>query len=193
MKKLSVVVIAILALAGSLTAYSSLIPKVPVESDTDDLIVSDVTELTSSLSSSEKTMADELTEAPGTDADSMSSSNTSLSSLSSSTVAVEQKPSQKTAYLAYADGIIGNGETSLLFFHASWCPSCKQSDNDLKALYNAGTPTFNTYRVDYDASLDLRKRYGVVQQHTFVLIDGKGTALQTLLSATSEELTRLLR
>lgn len=197
MQKLSVIVIAIVALVGSLTMYSSLIPTVPIAPETDDLVVSDIlegaTESTTSLSStSETTVVETLAETPDTDGDRMSSSTASLSASSAGSTITGRKTSGKTAYLAYTDGVIGNGEPSLLFFHASWCPSCKQSDKDLKALYNAGTPKLNTYRVDYDSSLDLRKRYDVVQQHSFVLIDGKGTALKTLLGTTSEELATVL-
>jgi len=96
------------------------------------------------------------------------------------------------AYLAYSDGVIGNGKTSVLFFHASWCPSCRQGDKDLAGIYGKGNAKVNTYKVDYDTSTELKQRYGVTYQHTFVLIDGQGKALKTLQGASAAELAALI-
>ena len=67
---------------------------------------------------------------------------------------------------AYEDG------NTVLFFYAAWCPDCQAADASLK---EAGVPDeINVVKIDYDAANDLRKKYGVTQQHTFVLIGADG-------------------
>lgn len=96
------------------------------------------------------------------------------------------------SYLAFSDGVIGNGQTSVLFFHASWCPSCRQGDKDLASIYGKGTAKISTYKVDYDSETALKQQYGVTYQHTFVLIDGKGNAIKTMQGATAAQLAELV-
>jgi thiol-disulfide isomerase/thioredoxin len=60
----------------------------------------------------------------------------------------------------------------VLFFNASWCPTCRATT---KALNESGVPAgITVLSVDYDANVDLRKQYGVTQQHTFVQVDAGG-------------------
>lgn len=84
----------------------------------------------------------------------------------------------------YVTGIIDaqlqDGATKVLFFHAGWCPYCKAHDQALQGWYAAGNVALSTHKIDFDSSLELRGRYGVVQQDTFVLVDGSGTKLQEL-------------
>jgi thiol-disulfide isomerase/thioredoxin len=105
----------------------------------------------------------------------------------------EEDAMTKGAYLAYSDGVIGNGKTSVLFFHAAWCPACRQGDKDLAGIYGAGTAGINTYKVDYDTATALKSKYGVTSQHTFVLIDGTGKALKTMVGATASQLSELVK
>ncbi len=97
------------------------------------------------------------------------------------------------AYAPYHEGLIGNGQKAVLFFHAKWCPSCREADIELKSMYAAGSANIPTYKVDYDTEKALEKKYAVTYQHTFVLIDGKGAAVKTLLGATKEQLAALLK
>ncbi len=69
---------------------------------------------------------------------------------------------------AYADTNV------VLFFHAGWCPNCRATEENLNADL-AGIPSDLTIvKVDYDNSDELRERYGVTTQHTFVQIDANG-------------------
>lgn len=96
-------------------------------------------------------------------------------------------------YMAYADDVLMDGETKLLFFHASWCPSCKKANTDLEAMYSGSTaPMKSTYKVDYDTSAELKAKYGVTSQHTFVLVDGQGNELKKMNGHTVEGLQELL-
>ncbi len=67
------------------------------------------------------------------------------------------------------------GSTVVYFFHASWCPSCRATD---AAIGESGIPDgLTVVKVDYDDATELRQRYGVTQQHTFVQVDDSGAEL----------------
>lgn len=65
----------------------------------------------------------------------------------------------------------------VLFFKASWCPSCKAVDADIKANLSSIPEGTHILEVDYDKSVDLKKKYGVTYQHTFVQVDTTGAQL----------------
>jgi thiol-disulfide isomerase/thioredoxin len=68
--------------------------------------------------------------------------------------------------------------TVVLFFHASWCPTCKALDADIKAHLDAIPGSLTILDVDYDTAADLKKKYGVTMQHTFVEVDAQGNLLK---------------
>lgn len=70
-----------------------------------------------------------------------------------------------------------NGKV-VLFFKASWCPTCKAVDADILAHLNAIPSGAHILIVDYDTSSDLKKKYGVTYQHTFVQVDAEGAMLK---------------
>ncbi len=80
----------------------------------------------------------------------------------------------------------------ILFFKASWCPTCQAVDKDI--LAHLGNIPGKTYilKVDYDTSAELKKKYGVTYQHTFVQVDTNGTMIKkwsgspTLAALTAE-------
>ena len=73
----------------------------------------------------------------------------------------------------------------VLFFNASWCPTCKATVESLDA---DGVPAgLTVVSVDYDAANDLRKQYGVTVQHTFVQVDQQGNQLAKFSGAPSGE------
>lgn len=65
----------------------------------------------------------------------------------------------------------------VLFFNAAWCSTCKKARENIEADL-AGIPTDLTIvNVDFDDADDLRRKYGVTLQHTFVQIDPAGNEL----------------
>ncbi len=58
---------------------------------------------------------------------------------------------------------------AVLFFHASWCPTCRGLDGKLKGSKLPDGLTI--LKVDYDSSSALKKKYGVRYQHTLVQVD----------------------
>lgn len=86
-------------------------------------------------------------------------------------------PSSPGRFIEYSSDALSAPEysTTILFFYAGWCPECRGFE---KAI-NAGTIPTSTQilRVDYDNSSDLKQKYGVTIQSTFVRIKSDG-ALQ---------------
>ena len=67
------------------------------------------------------------------------------------------------------------GTKVVYFFHASWCPTCRATE---KAIEEDGIPAgLTVVKVDFDSETDLRKTYGITQQHTFVQVDPDGEEL----------------
>ena len=83
--------------------------------------------------------------------------------------------------------MLAETKPTVLFFNASWCPSCKSAMKDFEA--NTGDFTnINLVLVDYDHSADLQKKYGVTYQHTFVQIAPDGESLVKWNGGGTEEL-----
>ena len=85
----------------------------------------------------------------------------------------------KGSYEAYSPEKISWAEHGkvVLFFNASWCPTCRGLDAELKAqMANIPDGTF-IFSVDYDKSADLKQKYGVTTQHTLVQVDAKGNLI----------------
>ena len=65
----------------------------------------------------------------------------------------------------------------VLFFNAAWCSTCKQARENIQAESAALPLDLTIVDVDFENSDDLRKKYGVTLQHTFVQIDSAGNEL----------------
>ena len=66
----------------------------------------------------------------------------------------------------------------VLFFRASWCPTCIAVDTDIKANLSKIPSNLSILDVNYDDSTALKQKYGVTYQHTFVQVDKNGTLLK---------------
>lgn len=62
----------------------------------------------------------------------------------------------------------------VLFFRASWCPTCRAVEADIQKNKNAIPAGLSILDVNYDTSTALRQQYGVTYQHTFVQVDENG-------------------
>lgn len=88
--------------------------------------------------------------------------------------------SDKGSYVAYSPEKISwakDGGKVVLFFHASWCPTCKALDSDLKAHLSDIPAGVTILDVDYDKSTELKQKYGVTTQHTLVQVDASGNLI----------------
>ena len=67
---------------------------------------------------------------------------------------------------------MGGGKTTLLFFHAPWCPVCKAQEPKVKAHLNGAHKNVVAFKVDYDSNMALRKELEVDKQSTLILYHG---------------------
>jgi len=69
-----------------------------------------------------------------------------------------------------------NSGDVVLFFSASWCPACREADANFKT--GSIPSNLKILKVDYDTSAELKKKYGVTYQHTFVQVDANGNLIK---------------
>lgn len=84
-------------------------------------------------------------------------------------------------YVDYSSEVFASTSGNrVLFFHAPWCPQCKQLDSSIKS----GTvPSGMTiFKVDYDSNQKLRQQYGVTLQTTLVLVDQSGKEIKKFVA-----------
>lgn len=86
----------------------------------------------------------------------------------------------KGSYEAYSSEKMARAETGdvVLFFHASWCPSCRGLNSDIEANMSSIPEGVSILKVDYDKETDLKKKYGVTYQHTLVQVDKDGNLIK---------------
>jgi thiol-disulfide isomerase/thioredoxin len=83
---------------------------------------------------------------------------------------------QYTLYDASKVAFAKDGKV-VLFFRASWCPTCRSLDGDIKANLSQIPQNILILDVDYHKSTDLKKQYGVTYQHTLVQVDASGNMI----------------
>ena len=64
------------------------------------------------------------------------------------------------------------GKTTLVFFHAPWCPVCKAQEPKVLAHLNGDHKDIVAFKVDYDTNAGLRKEMKVDKQSTLILYRG---------------------
>lgn len=85
-------------------------------------------------------------------------------------------------YAEYSKSVLDSASSNrrVLFFYASWCPTCKPADANFTQNENKIPDDVTLIRVNYkdpetdEEEKDLAKRYGITYQHTFVQIDRAG-------------------
>ena len=133
------------------------------------LLVSVILSLTLSVWAQDGTMmkADNLSPADGSmmKAEPMDASAYSLKGLGSQVVGFTSEMAAQNLAMK---------STVVYYFAATWCPDCQVTYKDLKANFAKLPPNLTLVVVNYDKSSDLKKKYGVTMQHTFVVIGTKG-------------------
>jgi len=85
------------------------------------------------------------------------------------------------AYEAYAPEKVAaaaeNGD-AVLFFHATWCPTCRALDADIEENMGDIPADVTILKTDYDTEDELKRQYGVTTQHTLVQVDANGKLIK---------------
>lgn len=85
------------------------------------------------------------------------------------------------SYMPYSSEALSQAKGAiLLFFHASWCPQCREIE---KTINESGVPDGVTVlKIDYDTNQALRQKYGVTLQTTFVKVNNLGEKLASYVA-----------
>jgi thiol:disulfide interchange protein len=101
------------------------------------------------------------------------------------------------AYKDYSSQTVASeqaaGQKVVLFFHASWCPTCKAADNAFKANTGKIPAGVTVLKTDYDNSKDLKTKHGITTQHTFVQIDNEGNMITKWVSGDVDMLIKNIK
>ncbi len=93
------------------------------------------------------------------------------------TDALMKKESRYTEYTQAAFET-AKSKKRVLFFHASWCPTCKAAHTEVTGNPEGIPEDVMLFKTDYDTNAALKKQYGITYQHTFVLVDEMGKELK---------------
>lgn len=87
---------------------------------------------------------------------------------------------EKGSYESYAPEKLAKAEEGdvVLFFRASWCPTCRALDADIKGNAGSIPAGLTILDVNYDTETALKQKYGVTTQHTLVQVSSDGTLLK---------------
>lgn len=101
-----------------------------------------------------------------------------------------------SGYVPYSSDALteamANGGRVVLFFHASWCPTCRAAEADITGRLDEIPEDVTILKVDYDSESELKREYGVVTQHTFVEVDGDGNDVQKWNGGSLDEILERL-
>ena len=102
-------------------------------------------------------------------------------SLPDSDAEIARETTEAGVYQDYSDEALSSATGKiLLFFHAPWCPQCRELESDIK---QDGVPADTTIlKVDYDTSQKLRQKYGVTIQTTIVEVTASGELVKKFVA-----------
>lgn len=125
------------------------------------------------------------------------SSSDAMSSAKSSSSATSHSDSASQSYITYDQYQASKDKYAdskvVLFFNAKWCPACRAINEALTSDPGKIPAKTTVVSVDYDQHTDLRQRYGVTTQHTFVQIDTNGEKTRQWVSTSVDDLLKELQ
>ncbi len=103
------------------------------------------------------------------------------------TLKAKSDPLAVGTFTEYDESLLSNANSGdvLIFFHATWCPSCRGLEKDINSNLSNIPTDMTILKADYDSETTLKKKYGVVRQHTIVQVDANGDEIKTLTGITN--------
>lgn len=95
---------------------------------------------------------------------------------------LENSPQQKTAlgrYVTYSSSVFEEAKDKkrVYFFHAVWCPTCKVVNEAFQNQEDKIPEDVVIFKTDYDRYTELKNRFAITYQHTFVQVDAQGNEI----------------
>ncbi len=101
------------------------------------------------------------------------------------------------SYKDYSESTVSSeqqaGNKVVLFFHAPWCPFCRTADSAFKTSMDKIPAGVTVLKTDYDSNTELKTKYGVTTQHTFVQIDNNGELVTKWISGDIDALIKNIK
>lgn len=92
----------------------------------------------------------------------------------------EQAMKKSGSFVDYTDTDISKLEGDIVLdFSAPWCPTCQAFKKNVTANLEDIPAGVTIISVDYDTNIELRKKYGVTVQHTFVQVTPDGEKIKS--------------
>ncbi len=98
-------------------------------------------------------------------------------------------------YQLFRDYAPSNPENKRIvyFFAAPWCPTCRSADAEFKTEALSKLPSdVVIVKVDFDSNKELRKKFAINYQHTFVELAPDGSAKQVWVGGGVTEMNQKL-
>jgi thioredoxin 1 len=67
---------------------------------------------------------------------------------------------------------------AIVYFHAEWCPTCRATMVSFRGRWPEVQPGITLIIADYDTETELKTRYGVTYQNTYVQVGPDGEKIQ---------------
>ncbi len=169
-------VIAILAVIGGVIFFSNQpAPVANTTPETDSSTTADI----SSSEGSDSTQAVE-TAPPATTAQGESAPNSEIESGSSAPVESTTVPKTPGKYTEYEPSLLSNAVTGdvVLFFTSPICGSCRALEGSILSNESAIPAGLSILKVDFQSATELKAKYGVTFEHTFVQVDANGSMIK---------------
>jgi thiol-disulfide isomerase/thioredoxin len=101
----------------------------------------------------------------------------------------------KPRYMDYseADFAAAGDSKRVLFFHAPWCPTCRPADREFRERANEIPEGVVVFKTDYDSETELKQKYRITYQHTYVLVDEAGNEVSKWNGGAVDELLDMIR
>ncbi len=86
-------------------------------------------------------------------------------------IAIEEQNNSRYVNYSKSTFAAARGKKRVYYFHAPWCPTCVPADKEFQTNQADIPEDVILFKTDYDSSEELKKRYSITYQHTFVLVD----------------------
>lgn len=102
----------------------------------------------------------------------------------------ESDPPEGSRYLAYSKEAFesAKGLKRVYFFHAKWCPTCKTANSEILSRIDEIPEGVRLFKTDYDTQKELKNKYAVTYQHTYVYVDQNGNEVKKWNGGAIDEL-----
>ncbi len=89
---------------------------------------------------------------------------------------LESQTAKTSRYVEYSKSAFAESadKKRVIYFHANWCPICRPTDEEFMRRASDIPDDVVVFKTDYDIETELKKKYAVTYQHTFVQVDKEG-------------------